>query len=140
MPYRQLGGSRLRVSVLTMGTMTIGGKGGFAAVGSTGVQEARRQVDRCLDAGVNLIDTANVYWAGSRRSSSARSWKTAARGCPELRGTSVAAPMIVLSQEVGRVVLCRKRIASRASRRARFFGRGAGLARCAHRLPTPSRA
>ena len=64
MRYRQLGGSGLRVSVLTMGTMTFGGKGGFTSVGSTGVEEARRQVDRCLDAGVNLIDTANVYSDG----------------------------------------------------------------------------
>ena len=64
MRYRQLGASGLRVSVLTMGTMTFGGKGGFASVGSTGVEEARRQVDRCLDAGVNLIDTANVYSGG----------------------------------------------------------------------------
>jgi aryl-alcohol dehydrogenase-like predicted oxidoreductase len=52
------------VSVLTMGTMTFGGKGGFANVGSTGVDEARRQVDQSLDAGVNLIDTADVYSDG----------------------------------------------------------------------------
>jgi aryl-alcohol dehydrogenase-like predicted oxidoreductase len=56
MEYRALGRSGLRVSVLTMGTMTFGGKGGFANVGSTGVDEARRQVDQCLEAGVNLID------------------------------------------------------------------------------------
>jgi aryl-alcohol dehydrogenase-like predicted oxidoreductase len=64
MRYRQLGGSGLRVSVLAMGTMTFGGKEGWARVGSTDVEEARRQVDRCLDAGVNLIDTANVYSTG----------------------------------------------------------------------------
>jgi aryl-alcohol dehydrogenase-like predicted oxidoreductase len=64
MRYRQLGASGLRVSALTMGTMTFGGTGGFASVGSTGVEEARRQVDRCLEAGVNLIDTANVYSDG----------------------------------------------------------------------------
>src|SRR5919199_218968 len=64
MQYRQLGASGLRVSVLTMGTMTFGGTGGFASVGSTGVEEAGRQVDQCLDAGVNLIDTANVYSGG----------------------------------------------------------------------------
>jgi aryl-alcohol dehydrogenase-like predicted oxidoreductase len=62
--YRTLGGSGLRVSVLTMGTMTFGGTGGFADVGSTGPVEARRQVDTCLDAGINLIDTADVYSAG----------------------------------------------------------------------------
>jgi aryl-alcohol dehydrogenase-like predicted oxidoreductase len=47
-----------------MGTMTFGGAGGFAKVGSTGVDEARRQVDMCLEAGINLIDTADVYSAG----------------------------------------------------------------------------
>jgi len=64
MEYRALGKSGLRVSVLTMGTMTFGGKGDFAAVGSTDVAEARRQVDQCLEAGVNLIDTADVYSGG----------------------------------------------------------------------------
>jgi aryl-alcohol dehydrogenase-like predicted oxidoreductase len=63
--YRALGRSGLMVSVLTMGTMTFGGKGGFAAVGSTDVEEGRRQVDQCLDAGVNLIDTADVYSEGA---------------------------------------------------------------------------
>ncbi|MFI5934535.1 aldo/keto reductase [Actinoplanes sp. NPDC051494] len=64
MEYRQLGRSGLRVSVLTMGTMTFGGKGDFAMVGSTDVAEARRQVDQCLDAGINLVDTADVYSDG----------------------------------------------------------------------------
>jgi aryl-alcohol dehydrogenase-like predicted oxidoreductase len=64
MEYRALGQSGLRVSVLTLGTMTFGGRGAFADVGSTGVDEARRQVDMCLDAGVNLIDTADVYSGG----------------------------------------------------------------------------
>jgi aryl-alcohol dehydrogenase-like predicted oxidoreductase len=64
MEYRQLGRSGLRVSVLTLGTMTFGGAGGFSAVGATGVEGARRQVDLCLDAGVNLIDTADVYSGG----------------------------------------------------------------------------
>jgi aryl-alcohol dehydrogenase-like predicted oxidoreductase len=64
MEYRALGTSGLRVSVLTMGTMTFGGRGAFANVGTTGVDEARRQVDMCLDAGVNLIDTADVYSDG----------------------------------------------------------------------------
>ena len=50
--------------MLTMGTMTFGGRGGFANVGSTGVDEARQQVDLCLEAGVNLIDTADVYSSG----------------------------------------------------------------------------
>ncbi len=64
MEYRNLGRSGLKVSVLTMGTMTFGGTGDFASVGSTGVDEARRQVDLGLEAGVNLIDTADVYSNG----------------------------------------------------------------------------
>src|ERR1700735_2066185 len=40
------------------------GRGGFSAVGATDVVAARRQVDLCLDAGVNLIDTADVYSGG----------------------------------------------------------------------------
>ena len=47
-----------------MGTMTFGGRGAFAKTGATDVAGARRQIDMCLDAGVNLIDTANVYSAG----------------------------------------------------------------------------
>jgi aryl-alcohol dehydrogenase-like predicted oxidoreductase len=65
MEYRQLGRSGLRVSTLTLGTMTFGGDGKFANVGSTDVDGARRQVDMCLDAGVNLIDTADVYSDGA---------------------------------------------------------------------------
>jgi aryl-alcohol dehydrogenase-like predicted oxidoreductase len=64
MEYRTLGKSGLRISVLTMGTMTFGGRGGFAQVGSTDVDQARRQVDMCLDAGINLVDTADVYSGG----------------------------------------------------------------------------
>jgi len=64
MEYRQLGHSGLRVSALTLGTMTFGGRDKFASVGSTDVEGGTRQVDMCLDAGVNLIDTADVYSAG----------------------------------------------------------------------------
>ncbi|WP_345633439.1 aldo/keto reductase [Rugosimonospora acidiphila] len=64
MEYRALGRSGLQVSVLTMGTMTFGGTGNFANVGNTDVDEARRQLDMCLAAGVNLIDTADVYSGG----------------------------------------------------------------------------
>jgi aryl-alcohol dehydrogenase-like predicted oxidoreductase len=64
MEHRQLGRSGLRVSTLTLGTMTFGGQGNFAKVGSTGVEDARRQVDMALEAGVNLIDTADVYSGG----------------------------------------------------------------------------
>src|ERR1700742_3621461 len=64
MEYRQLGNSGLIVSSLTFGTMTFGGEGGFAQVGQTDVAAARRQVDMCIDAGINLIDTADIYTRG----------------------------------------------------------------------------
>src|ERR1700684_2264349 len=65
MDYRQLGNSGLKVSSLTLGTMTMGGAGGFAKVGNVGIADARRMVDIAIEAGVNLIDTANIYSAGA---------------------------------------------------------------------------
>ena len=64
MEYRQLGRSGLRISTLTLGTMTFGGRGEFADVGDADVTAARRQIDMALDAGVNLIDTADGYSNG----------------------------------------------------------------------------
>ena len=64
MEYRQLGRSGLRISTLTLGTMTFGGRGDFQKVGSTDTGGARLLVDRCLDAGVNVVDTADVYSSG----------------------------------------------------------------------------
>lgn len=65
MEYRQLGNSGLRVPVLSFGTATFGGGNDFfKAWGSTQVDEATRMVNLCLDAGVNLFDTANVYSDG----------------------------------------------------------------------------
>ncbi len=64
MEYRQLGRSGLKVSTITMGTMTFGGVGWAKTVGDLGVNEARRLVDICVDAGVNLIDTADAYSQG----------------------------------------------------------------------------
>ncbi|UXN71568.1 aldo/keto reductase [Devosia neptuniae] len=61
MDYRYLGRSGLKVSTLTMGTMTFGGS---EKVGRTPQAEATRQIDLCLDHGINLLDTANVYNAG----------------------------------------------------------------------------
>ncbi|GAA1416793.1 aldo/keto reductase [Catellatospora coxensis] len=65
MDYRQLGRSGLRVSALSLGAMTFGGRDVFGNVGHTDVAGAKRQIDMCLDAGVNLIDTANMYSAGA---------------------------------------------------------------------------
>jgi len=65
MEYRQLGQSGLKVSVLSFGAGTFGGGNEFfRAWGHTDVEGARRQVDICLEAGVNLFDTADVYSNG----------------------------------------------------------------------------
>src|SRR3954471_13351262 len=65
MEHRQLGRSGLRVSVLGLGTMGFGGAGKFAHVGELDIQAAGRQIDLALDAGVTLVDTANVYSQGA---------------------------------------------------------------------------
>jgi len=65
MEYRQLGYSGLKVPVLSFGTGTFGGSNEFfKAWGSSDVAEATRLVDICLEAGVNLFDTADVYSQG----------------------------------------------------------------------------
>ncbi|NWF83493.1 MAG: aldo/keto reductase, partial [Bryobacteraceae bacterium] len=64
MEYRFLGSSGLEVSVLSFGTMTLGGEGRFAAMGNIQAEEATRLVGICLDAGVNLFDTADIYSFG----------------------------------------------------------------------------
>src|SRR5215813_13717776 len=65
MEYRQLGDSGFMVPVLTLGTGTFGGKGElFSAWGNTGVPEATRLVDTCLDAGLNMLDSPAVYSDG----------------------------------------------------------------------------
>ena len=64
MEMRRLGASGLQVSALGFGTMTFGGAEGNP-VGTTQVDEARRQIDLCLEAGVNLFDSADVYSQGN---------------------------------------------------------------------------
>jgi aryl-alcohol dehydrogenase-like predicted oxidoreductase len=65
MEFRQLGNSGLQVPVLSYGTGTFGGRGDlFSAWGATEVEEARRLVDICLEAGVNMFDTADAYSGG----------------------------------------------------------------------------
>ncbi len=65
MHYRQLGASGLRVSTITLGTMGFAGTGWASPIGHLDVDGARRQIDLAKDAGVNLIDTADVYSAGA---------------------------------------------------------------------------
>jgi aryl-alcohol dehydrogenase-like predicted oxidoreductase len=65
MEFRQLGKSGLKVPVLCFGTGTFGGATEFfKAWGSTGVQEATRLINLCMDAGVNFFDTADIYSNG----------------------------------------------------------------------------
>lgn len=64
MEYRYLGRSGLKVSTITLGTMTFGGQGPFAKIGDVDVDDARNIIDLCVDHGVNLIDTANMYSGG----------------------------------------------------------------------------
>ena len=64
MEYRQLGASGLRISAITLGTMGFGGKGKFADVGTLDADDLRRQLGLCRDAGVNLVDTSDVYSDG----------------------------------------------------------------------------
>jgi aryl-alcohol dehydrogenase-like predicted oxidoreductase len=64
MEYRLLGRSGLKISTLTLGTMTFGGEGFFAKAGNSSVKEAQRIIDISRDAGINLLDTANVYSTG----------------------------------------------------------------------------
>src|SRR5260370_30138632 len=65
MEYRLLGGSGLKVSALSFGAATFGGTNEFfSAWGNTEVDEARRLLDICFEAGINLFDTANGYSDG----------------------------------------------------------------------------
>src|SRR3712207_3405398 len=65
MEHRQLGGSGFRIPVLSFGTATFGGKGDFFKTwGNTQGEDARRMVNLCVDAGVNMFDTANTYSRG----------------------------------------------------------------------------
>jgi len=65
MEHRQLGRSGFNVPVLTLGTGTFGGKAGMSAWGSTDVAEATRLVDVCLEHGLTMFDSADIYSAGA---------------------------------------------------------------------------
>ena len=64
MEQRRLGNSGLSMSVLSFGTMTIGGRDRFQHMGNLGVEDTRRMLDICRDAGVTVIDTADMYSFG----------------------------------------------------------------------------
>lgn len=64
MRYRKLGRTGLFVSEICLGTMTYGGKGFWAVIGDLGLSAVAGQLKAAVDAGVNFIDTANVYHEG----------------------------------------------------------------------------
>ncbi len=65
MEHRQLGRSGFSVPVLSLGTGTFGGKGGLAGWGSSDAAEATRLVDICLEHGVTMFDSADIYSGGA---------------------------------------------------------------------------
>jgi len=64
MKYNLLGNTGLKVSELCLGTMTFGGQGMWTAIGALPQDEANELVKQSVDAGINFIDTANVYSEG----------------------------------------------------------------------------
>lgn len=64
MRYKSLGGTGLLVSEICLGTMTFGGSGFWTSIGQLDQGVADGIVTRALDAGVNFIDTADVYSDG----------------------------------------------------------------------------
>ena len=64
MEFRRLGSSGFKVPALSLGTGTFGGKGMLKAWGASDVKEARRLIDICLEAGLNMFDSADVYSSG----------------------------------------------------------------------------
>jgi aryl-alcohol dehydrogenase-like predicted oxidoreductase len=64
MEQRRFGNSGLSVSAFSFGTMTIGGRDRFGKMGNLGVADTSRILDVCRDAGVNTIDTADIYSFG----------------------------------------------------------------------------
>jgi aryl-alcohol dehydrogenase-like predicted oxidoreductase len=65
MEHRQLGRSGLLVSTVTLGTMGYGGSGWASVVGQLGLDDVKRQLAIAREAGVNIVDTADVYSAGA---------------------------------------------------------------------------
>jgi aryl-alcohol dehydrogenase-like predicted oxidoreductase len=64
MKYKLLGNTGLKVSEICLGTMTFGGQGMWTAIGSLQQKEVNQLLKIGLDAGINFIDTANVYSFG----------------------------------------------------------------------------
>ena len=105
MQTRLLGRTGLRVSALSFGAMSFGGVGGFAAVARQDGDEARALIDQCIDAGVNLFDSADIYSAG-------RSEEILGRALGDKRARVLVATKLhaLMSEEVNDVGLSRHHI------------------------------
>ncbi|MCD1633458.1 aldo/keto reductase [Martelella mediterranea] len=76
MRYNRLGNSGLKVSELCLGTMTFGGKGFWTAIGQLDQKSSEELVSAALDAGINFLDTANVYSEGLSEEITGQALKT----------------------------------------------------------------
>ncbi len=84
MRYRLLGRSGLLVSEICLGTMTYGGSGRWKPIGQLGLTEVKGQIKTAVDAGVNFIDTANVYSDGDSEALLGEALKKSGIGRDEL--------------------------------------------------------
>src|ERR1700694_1968861 len=90
MEYRFLGGSGFRVLVLTLGTGTFGGGNEFfKAWGTNGVNEATKLIDICLDAGLTMFDSADVYSDGLAEEVLGKAIKGRPRQCPDFDQSNI---------------------------------------------------
>ena len=81
------------MSVLSLGTMTIGGRDRFAKMGNLGVDDTRRILDVCREAGVTTIDTADVYSSGGPEEILGEALRDdATTSCSRPRPSCVSAP------------------------------------------------
>ncbi len=106
MKYRLLGRTGLWVSELCLGTMTFAGKGFWEVVGTQGQDLANEIVARSIDAGINFIDTANVYSFGESETMLGKAIKGRARD-ELIIATKVRGQM---SEEVNNIGLSRHQI------------------------------
>lgn len=108
MKYNLLGNTGLKVSELCLGTMTFGDKGIFKVMGSLGQEPVNALVKRAVDAGINFIDTANVYSEGMSEELTGQAIKTLGLNRDELvLATKVRGKMGEKPNEIG---LTRKHI------------------------------
>ena len=84
MRYRTLGNTGLHVSEICLGTMTFGGRGFWSAIGGLDQSLADRIVGRALEAGVNFIDTADVYSEGLSEEITGQAMRNSGRARTEI--------------------------------------------------------